>query len=404
MSIRDELIEELMKEYKDPEDLLGRKGIFAELKKRLLEKAMKGELTNHLGHEKNEKGNGENYRNGSSPKTVLTDNEKIGIEVPRDRNGTFEPQIIKKHQRRFDGFDAKIISMYARGMTTRDIQGHLLDMYNVEISPDLISEVTDSVVEDVKVWQSRPLDPIYPVVFMDAISVKVKDNGHIVNKAVYFALGVNLEGRKELLGMWVGTEEGAKFWLNIITELRNRGLKDIFIACVDGLKGFPEAISAVYPNTEVQVCIVHMLRNSMRYVSWKDKKAVAKDLKKVYTAANEDQARIELSGFKEIWGSKYPSIAEAWQRNWTVLTPYLAYPQEIRKVIYTTNAIESMNRTVRKVTKNRGMFPNDEAVLKLMYLAMKNASKKWTMPFRNWGQVLQQFAIMFGDRVPVESL
>jgi putative transposase len=404
MSIRDELIEELMKEYKNPEDLLGRKGILAELKKRLIERAMKGELTHHLGHEKNEKSDGENYRNGSSPKTVLTENEKIGIEVPRDRNGTYDPQIVKKHQRRFDGFDAKIISMYARGMTTRDIQGHLLDMYHVEVSPELISEVTDSVVADVKEWQNRPLDPIYPIVFMDAIFIKAKDNGHIVNKSVYFALGVNLDGKKELLGMWVGAEEGAKFWLNIITELKNRGLIDIFIACVDGLKGFPEAISSVFPKTEVQVCIVHMLRNSMRYVSWKDKKAVAKDLKKVYTAANEEQAKAELAGFKEIWGAKYPSIAEGWERNWTVLTPYLAYPQEIRKVIYTTNSIESMNRTLRKVTRNRGMFPNDEAVLKLMYLALKNASRKWTMPIRNWGQAMRQFSIMFGDRVPMESL
>jgi|SRR3989339_398323 len=402
--IRDELLEELLKEYKNPEDLLGKSGIFKELQKRLLEKAMQGELTNHLGYDKNGKKVSDNTRNGSSPKKLKTEQGIIEIETPRDRDGSFEPQIIKKRQNRFSGFDDKIISMYSRGMTVRDIQGHLLDMYNIEISPDFISDVTDKVVEDVLEWQNRQLESIYPVIFMDAIFVKAKDNGHIISKAVYFALGIGMNGSKELLGMWIAREEGAKFWLNIITELKNRGIKDVFIACVDGLKGFPEAIHSIFPKTEVQVCIVHILRQSLRYVNWKDKKAVALNLKKIYTAANEEAAKNELEAFDNIWAKKYPRIADIWRRNWTVITPFMAYPPEIRKVIYTTNAIESMNRSLRKVTKNRGLFPNDEAILKLLYLAMKLASRKWTMPFRNWGQVLSQFAVMFEDRVPAEYL
>jgi len=402
--IRDEILEELLKEYKNPEDLFGKGGIFKQLQKRLLEKAMQGELTNHLGYEKNEKKVGDNARNGSTPKKLKTEQGLIEIETPRDRDGSFEPQIIKKRQTRFTGFDDKIISMYSRGMTVRDIQEHLLDMYNIEISPDFISDVTDKVVEDVIEWQNRPLEAIYPVIFMDAIFVKAKDNGHIISKAVYFALGIGMNGSKELLGMWIAREEGAKFWLNIITELKNRGIKDIFIACVDGLKGFPEAINSVFDKTEVQVCIVHILRQSLRYVNWKDRKAVAKDLKKIYTATNEEAAKKELEAFDSIWREKYPRIADIWKRNWTLITPFMAYPPEIRKVIYTTNTIESMNRSLRKVTKNRGLFPNDEAILKLLYLAMKLATKRWTMPFRNWGQVLSQFAVMFGNRIPAEYL
>ncbi len=399
MAIRQELLEELLKDYKSPEDLLGQGGLLKELTKALVEKALDGELTHHLGYSKHSPSKGDNARNGKSKKGLLTDHGRMEIVSPRDRNGSFEPELVKKRQTRFDGFDDKILSMYSRGMTVREIQGHLEDIYAVEVSPDLISSVTDSVLEEVRAWQNRPLDAVYPIVFMDALRVKIRDNGHIINKAVYMALGVNLDGHKEVLGLWVAKEEGAKFWLKVVTELKNRGLKDMFIACVDGLKGFPEAIESVYPETQVQLCVVHMVRNSLRFVPWKDKKAVVADLKTIYTATNAEMAKENLKSFRTKWNEKYPTIADSWERNWEGLIPFLSYPDYIRKAIYTTNAIESLNRSLRKVSKNRGSFPNDESALKLLYLALSNISKKWTMPIRLWKQALNQFVILFPGRM-----
>jgi len=401
MAIRQELLEELLKDYKSPEDLLGSDGLLKELTKALVEKALDGELTHHLGYPKHSASKGGNARNGKGKKSLLTDHGKLEISSPRDREGSFDPKLVKKRQTRFDGFDSKILSMYARGMTVREIQGHLEEIYAVEVSPDLISSVTDSVLEEVQFWQNRPLDAVYPIVFLDALRVKIRDNGHVVNKAVYMALGVNLDGNKEVLGLWVAKEEGAKFWLKVMTELKNRGVKDMFIACVDGLKGFPEAIESVYPETQVQLCIVHMVRNSLRFVPWKDKKAVVADLKTVYTATNAESAQEALRQFRNRWDEKYPTIADSWQRNWESLIPFLSYPDYIRKAIYTTNAIESLNRSLRKVTKNRGSFPNDESAIKLLYLALRNISKKWTMPIRLWKQALNQFAILFPERMPL---
>ena len=399
MAIRQELLEELLKDYKSPEDLLGQGGLLKELTKALVEKALDGELTHHLGYPKHSSSKSDNARNGKSKKGLLTDHGRMEIVSPRDRNGSFEPELVKKRQTRFDGFDDKILSMYARGMTVREIQGHLEDIYAVEVSPDLISSVTDSVLEEVKAWQNRPLDAVYPIVFMDALRVKIRDSGHVINKAVYMALGVNLDGNKEVLGLWVAKEEGAKFWLKVVTELKNRGVKDMFIACVDGLKGFPEAIESVYPETQVQLCIVHMVRNSLRFVPWKDKKAVVADLKTIYTATNAEVAKENLNAFRTKWDEKYPTIADSWERNWEGLVPFLSYPDYIRKAIYTTNAIESLNRSLRKISKNRGSFPNDESALKLLYLALRNISKKWTMPIRLWKQALNQFVILFPGRL-----
>ena len=399
MAIRQELLEELLKDYKSPEDLLGQGGLLKELTKALVEKALDGELTHHLGYPKHSSSKSDNARNGKSKKGLLTDHGRMEIVSPRDRNGSFEPELVKKRQTRFDGFDDKILSMYARGMTVREIQGHLEDIYAVEVSPDLISSVTDSVLEEVKAWQNRPLDAVYPIVFMDALRVKIRDSGHVINKAVYMALGVNLDGNKEVLGLWVAKEEGAKFWLKVVTELKNRGVKDMFIACVDGLKGFPEAIESVYPETQVQLCIVHMVRNSLRFVPWKDKKAVVADLKTIYTATNAEVAKESLNAFRTKWDEKYPTIADSWERNWEGLVPFLSYPDYIRKAIYTTNAIESLNRSLRKISKNRGSFPNDESALKLLYLALRNISKKWTMPIRLWKQALNQFVILFPGRM-----
>ena len=402
MPIKDELLEELLKDYKNPEDLLGKDGLLKELTKRLLEKAMESELTHHLGYEKHSpagKKSG-NSRNGKSAKTLKGDFGEMPIEVPRDRNGDFNPQIIPKHQTRFSGFDDKIISMYARGMTTRDIQDHLREIYGVEVSPDLISNVTDAVINDVKEWQSRPLDEIYPILYLDATIVKVRSEGRVINKSAYLAIGINLEGIKDVLGIWIEQTEGAKFWLKIMTEIKNRGVKDIFIACVDGLKGFPEAIEATFPQTEVQLCVVHMIRNSLRYVSWKDRKALASDLKTVYHASSEDEARENLGAFARKWDGRYPTISKSWQSNWQRVIPYFSYPEEIRRIIYTTNAIESLNNTLKKTIKNRASFPNDEAAVKLLYLSLRNIQKKWTMPARHWGKALNQFAILYSDRMP----
>ena len=323
------------------------------------------------------------------------------IEVPLDRNGDFEPQLIRKRQVRLPGFDEKVLSLYARGMTTREIQGHLHEIYDVEVSPALISRVTDAVLDEVKAWQNRPLDAVWPVVYLDAIHLKIRTDGRVQNRAVYVALGINLTGNKELLGLWIGESEGAKFWLNVLTELNNRGVQDILIASVDGLTGFPEAIGSVFPKTEVQLCIVHMVRNSMRYVPWKFKRAVLKDLKKVYKAATVEEAEQALDAFEEAWGEQYPMAAKSWRSRWENVIPFFGYPAPIRKVIYTTNAVESLNAQLRKVTKKRGAFPTDNSVRKVLYLAITRASKKWTMPIQDWPAAMNYFSIVFEGRVPV---
>jgi putative transposase len=406
MPITPELLDHLMKDYQSPSDLLGQDGLLQQLTKALLERALEGELTHHLGYEKHSpegKNNG-NSRNGKSSKTVRGKRGELTINVARDRNSSFEPQLIKKGQTRFDGFDDKIISMYARGMTTRDIQAHLKEIYSVDVSPDLISTVTDAVLDEVRTWQSRPLDSLYPILYLDALQVKVKDQGRISNKAIYLAIGVNLEGLKEVLGMWASETEGAKFWLSVVTELKNRGVKDIYIACVDGLKGFPEAVEAAFPKTQVQLCIVHMMRHSMKYVASKDRKAVSVDLKAIYSAATEAEAELRLEEFAAKWDEKYPTISKSWRMNWARVIPMFGYAEEIRRAIYTTNAIESLNMSLRKVIKTRASFPNEEAAMKLLYLALKNASKKWTMPIKNWGAAMNQFAIIFEGRVPMLGL
>jgi putative transposase len=356
----------------------------------------------HLGHAKNDTVTNPagNTRNGKSSKKLKGEFGELPIEIPRDRNGSFEPQLISKHQTRWSGFDDKILSLYARGMTVREIQGHLEEMYGTEVSPTLISSVTDAVIDEVKAWQSRPLDTLYPIVYLDCIHVKVRDAGAVRVKAVYLALGINMAGEKELLGIWIAQTEGAKFWLQVVTELKNRGVQDIFIACVDGLKGFPEAIETVYPKTAVQLCIVHMVRYSLNYVSWKLRKEIAADLRTIYAAATVEEAEQNLNEFEQKWGMAYAPIVQSWRRNWPRIIPFFDYPPEIRKVIYTTNAIESVNMSLRKITKNRGSFPTDESLLKLFYLALNNISKKWTMPIRDWKAALNRFSIQFEDRMP----
>ncbi len=403
MAIRKELLDELLKEVDNPEELFGKDGLLKELTARLVERVLEAELTDHLGYEKHNPAgrNSGNNRNGHGNKTLKGDNGQLDIKVPRDRNGSFEPKLVKKRQSRMPSFDEKILSLYARGMTTREIQGHLEELYGTEVSPQLISTVTDAVLEDVIEWQSRPLEAIYPILYLDALFVKVRDEGRVVKKAVYLALGINLDGEKELLGMWIARSEGSKFWLGVLTELRNRGLEDIFICCVDGLSGFEEAIEAVFPETIVQLCIVHMVRNSLRFVTWKHRKAVAKDLKTIYRSATEQEAELALAHFAERWDGQYPTISRSWRLHWDRIVPFLAYPPEIRKVIYTTNAIESLNRQLRKVLKTRGALPSDAALLKLLYLALGKIARKWTMPIRDWKAALNRFAIEFEGRVPI---
>jgi putative transposase len=403
MAIDVKLIDQLLADYKKPEDIIGESGLLKQLTKALLERALHAELTEHVGYEKHDPAghHSGNSRNGTTKKNLKGDFGELELETPRDRNGSFEPQIVAKGQSRFTGFDDKIISMYSRGMTTREIEGHLQEIYGIEVSPGLISHVTEAVMEEVKAWQSRPLDEVYPILYMDVLRVKVRDGGHVQNRAVYVAMGVNMEGHKEVLGLWTAQNEGAKFWLQVLTDLRNRGVKDIFIACVDGLKGFPETIETVYPNTEVQLCIVHMVRASLGYVSWKQRKAVAGDLRQVYQSATAMEAELQLDMFAKKWDGVCPMVSQIWRRNWERITPFFAYPAEIRKVIYTTNAIESLNMSLRKVIKMRGSFPNDEAAFKLLYLALRNASKKWTMPVQNWREALNRFSILWPERMPV---
>lgn len=403
MAISKEILDQLIADYKKPEDLIGENGLLKQLTKALLERAMQAEMTAHLGYEKHapSENSKENTRNGSYKKTIKGNFGEMPVSVPRDRKSTFEPIIIPKGESRFSGFDDKIISMYARGMTTRDIQGHLEEIYGVDVSPTLISQITDEITEEIKLWQNRPLEEVYPIVYLDAVRVKVRHNGQIINKAVYLAIGVTMEGVKDVLGMWAAETEGAKFWLQVVTELKNRGVKDIFIACVDGLKGFPDAIEAVFPKTQVQLCIVHMVRNSLNYVSWKQRKEMAGDLKNIYQASTADQAEMNLDAFAEKWDKTHPTVSQSWRRNWERIAPFFAYPPEIRKAVYTTNAIESLNMSLRKVTKNRGSFPSDEAMFKLLYLALRNISKKWTMPIRDWKAALNQFSIRFEGRMPI---
>lgn len=396
-----ELIDSLLSGYKKPEDLIGENGLLKQLTKALVERALDAEMEAHLGHAKNEAVTNPagNTRNGKSRKTLKGEFGELPVEIPRDRNGSFEPQLIPKHQTRWNGFDDKILSLYARGMTVREIQAHLEEMYGTEVSPTLISSVTDAVADEVKAWQFRPLDALYPIVYLDCIHVKVRDAGTVRAKAVYLALGINMAGEKELLGIWIAQTEGAKFWLQVVTELKNRGVQDIFIACVDGLKGFPEAIETVFPKTDVQLCIVHLVRYSLNYVSWKLRKDVAADLRTIYSATTVEDAEQQLAEFEDKWGEAYPPIVQSWRRNWARIIPFFDYPPEIRKVIYTTNAIESVNMSLRKITKNRGSFPSDEALLKLFYLALNNISKKWTMPIRDWKSALNRFTIQFEDRM-----
>lgn len=402
MPITNEVLDEILKDYEKPEDLLSQDGLLQQLTKALVERALNGEMAHHLGYEKNDSAgnNSGNSRNGTSPKILKGKRGQVEIEVPRDRNGEFEPQLVKKHQTRFDGLDEKIISLYSRGMTTREIQGHLEEIYGVEVSPSLISNVTDAVLDEVRAWQSRPLDAVYPILYLDALQVKVKSQGRVTNKAIYLAFGVNLNGLKDVLGIWSSDNEGAKFWMQVVTELKNRGVQDIFIACVDGLKGFPEAIEAVFPQTQVQVCIVHLVRHSLFYVSHKDRKEVAQDLKLIYQASTIEEADTELSNFSDKWNDIYPMVVRTWKTNWVRIIPMYSYAPEIRKAIYTTNTIESLNMTLRKIIKNRAMFPSDEAVFKILYLALRNISKRWTMPIQNWSGAMNQFAILFENRLP----
>ena len=401
MPVSDQLIDQLLADYKSPEDLLGEQGLLKQLTKKLAERALEAEMEQHLGYAKHDAAgkNSGNSRNGKSRKTVRSIHGDIEIETPRDRNGSFEPQLIKKGEKQLGGFDERIVSLYARGMSTRDIQAHFEDVYGVEVSPTFISQVTNTVLDEVKAWQQRPLAPVYPIVYLDCLVVRSRETGSVQNKSVYLALGVNCEGEKELLGLWLAQTEGAKFWLSVMNELKNRGLEDIFIACVDGLKGFPDAIEAVYPNTQVQLCIVHQIRNSLRFVSWKERKAVAADLKTIYAAATLKQAEQALEQFAEAWDKQHPSISKSWRDNWTRLSVFFDYPPQIRKVIYTTNAIESLNASLRQVTKTRRSFPNDDSVLKLLYLALHQIAKKWTMPLRDWKPAMTQFMIMYGDRI-----
>lgn len=407
MAKQEEKLEELLENIDfaslTPEQITGENGLLKQLTKRVIEKAMEAEITDHLGYEKHDSSskNTANSRNGKSKKTIKTQIGEVDLNIPRDRDGDFEPAIIKKHQRRVDLFNDKIISMYGLGMTTRDIKKHLFEIYNVEVSPELISNVTDAIMDDVKEWRNRPVDKIYPIVFFDALVVKGRTEGRVSNKSVYTAIGINMEGNKEVLGLWIADTEGAKFWMSIITELKNRGLDDILIACIDGLKGFPDAINSVYPQTRIQLCIVHMVRNSTRFVSWKERKALCTDLKKIYTATTEETGMHELDSFSEKWDNKYPMISKSWRDNWGNLNELYNYPNYIRRAIYTTNAIESLNASLKKVIKKRSAFPTDDAIYKVLYLALTNAEKKWTMPIREWGPAINQFAIHFEGRVPI---
>ena len=393
---REEQIDEWLKNGHKPEDV---KSLLQQITKAVLERALQGELTEHLGYAKGDAAekNTDNARNGSTSKSLKGEFGEIELETPRDRKGEFEPRLIKKHQTRFTGFDEKVLSLYARGLTTREIQGHLEEMYGVEVSPALISDITDGVMEQAKAWQNRPLEAFYPVVFLDALFVKMRHEGRVENRAVFVALGINLEGQKEVLGLWTGAGEGARFWLGVLTELRNRGVKDIYVACVDGLRGFPQAIETVFPKAQVQLCIVHLVRNSLNYVTWKDLRQAATDLKPIYRAATAAQAELELSEFEKKW-TKYPAIGKLWREHWERVIPFFSMPAELRKVVYTTNAVESLHRNLRKAIKTRGSFPSEEAALKLLYLAIIKTAAQWHT-VQNWKPALNYLETECGNRM-----
>ncbi|MFA7118662.1 MAG: IS256 family transposase [Sphaerochaetaceae bacterium] len=397
----DEIVDQLDLNGVTQDELFGEGGIVKVLTTRILNKALEAEMDNHLGYQKHSSlGDlSGNNRNGYSTKKVLTQDQEAEISIPRDRNGSFKPAIVPKYEKRLPIFNEQIIALYSSGMTVRDIQAHLQEIYGVEVSPELVSRVTDSLLVEVREWRNRPLCSVYPVVYLDALRVNSRESGKNQNKALYIALGITMEGHKEVLGFYLSESEGAKFWMSVLTDLKNRGVNDIFIACMDGLTGFPDAVRAVFPQTKVQLCIVHMVRNSTKFVSYKDLKAVCRDLKKIYTASTEEEALLSLDDFGKAWNDKYSMIQKSWESHWGDLCEFFSYPKEIRKVIYTTNAIESLNFSLRKVTKNRAAFPTDDSIYKIMYLAINKASKKWTMPISNWGAALNQFSIMFEGRV-----
>jgi putative transposase len=402
--IPDEVIDQLLAGARTEEEIAGPGGLLAQLTKRLVERAMEVELTDHLGYEPHQEppGGAGNTRNGASPKTLVTDHGKVPIDAPRDRDGSFQPKIVRKRQRRFEGFDDKILALYSRGLSVRDIEAHLEEIYGVKVSRELISKVTDAVMDDVREWAKRPLEDVYPVIFLDALVLKIREGGTVQRRACYLALGITVDGDRDVLGMWFQETEGAKFWMQVLSELKHRGVQDILICCVDGLTGFPEAIEAIFPNTTVQTCIVHLIRRSLKYVPRRERERVARDLKPIYTAIDSDAAHRELERFDEKWGRRFPVITQAWLDAWEYVIPFLAFPDEVRRVIYTTNAIEALNRQLRKAIKTKGHFPNEDAARKLIYLAVTNAVPAWTRT-RNWTIALLAFKIHFGDRVPDAS-
>jgi putative transposase len=399
--LSDELIDELLAGARTEDELVGPGGLLADLTRRLVERALSAELTEHVGYEPHQEppGGTDNARNGTTPKTLVTEHGRVPIQAPRDRNGSFEPQIVRKGQRRFQGFDDKILALYARGLSVRDIEAHLHEIYGVKVGRDLISRVTDAVMDDVRAWQQRPLDDIYPVVFLDCLVLKIREGGSVQRRACYLALGVTVEGDRDVLGLWFQETEGAKFWMQVLTDLKQRGVQDILICCVDGLRGFPEAIEAIFPATVVQTCVVHLIRHSLKYVPRREREQVARDLKPIYTAVDADAAQQALEAFDDKWGERFPVITQAWLTAWEYVTPFLAFPPEVRRVIYTTNAIEALNRQLRKALKTKGHFPNEDAARKLIYLAISNAVPAWTRT-RNWTAALLAFKIHFGDRLP----
>jgi putative transposase len=399
---QERLLDEIVGQLEDPSSIFQDGGILDQLKKKLVEKCLQAEMDHHLGYKKNEsrKFNQSNSRNGFSEKTIRGKTGSCRIKVPRDREAEFEPRLISKRQTVIPGLDEQVIALYARGMSTRDIQASLREIYGTEISHDLISNITDQVIQEAKEWQNRRLEPIYAFLYLDCLVVSVREQGKVIKKSVYLALGVSLEGQKELLGIWFSQNEGAKFWLSVLTELKNRGVEDIFVACVDGLTGFPDAINSVFPLADIQLCMVHLQRNSWKLVSWKERKEIARDLKNIYQASTASDGEYHLELFAEKWDKKYPSISKSWRNHWENIIPMFQYPPEVRKAIYTTNAIESVNMSLRKVTKNRRIFPNETSVLKTFYLAIQNISKKWTMPIPNWKPILNWFSIYFENRFP----
>ena len=396
-------VDMLIESDSDLSNILGKEGLIKQLSKCILERALESEMQTHLGYDRYERNSSENARNGSFKKSLTTENGQLDLEVPRDRKGNFEPVIVKKRQSRIEGLDNKVISLYAKGMSISDIKIQIEELYGTEISASLISRITDDVIDEVKLWQSRALESVYPIVFFDCLVVKVRQEKRIINKSVYVALGIDLSGRKDVLGLWISDNEGAKFWLNNLTELKNRGLSDILIACTDNLTGMSDAISAVYPKCEHQLCIVHQIRNSLRFVSYKDRKKLAADLKPIYQAITEEEAQEALEHFEGKWSKQYPQIAKSWYNNWDNLMLFLQYPKEIRRIIYTTNSIESLNNQLRKVTKNKRVFPSDESVFKTLYLTIDYITRKWILPIRDWNEAMAHFLIKFDDRIQINN-